>query len=1590
MSHRVGQEAGASPAGSLVARLAPWAVVPVPLLLAAIVGLWALDVSTSYGAPGLLPVLNFTLVTCTSAVIALLAARTFVATGIPGVLFLGAGVLLMGVAFAAAPMVGMGAPNVTATVHNIGMLAAGALSLIGAWMSFRPRVPVRAPGPVTMTAYAAVVGFVAATAYLALNGVTPPFFVQGVGGTPLRQVVLATAIGLFGTSGLVLVLAQGNATTFRRWYALGLVLLGVGLLGVMLQEALGSPISWVGRIAQYLGSLYLLVASVTSATATRRWSLPLEAELREEKAQARLLREAKDQLARVLEGSNDGYWDWNIQTGHADFSDRWAEMFGYRRSELAPSISTWQGMIHPDDREEARATQRRLARGEIDRYEVDRRLRHKDGHWVWVHVRAKVVERDGDGKPIRLAGTYTDISERKAADEELRVSRQRLADVLEGSSDGFWERDLSTGQLMLSARTNLILGRPGVDSVESTTEWGTLLLPDDRRRLAPEYEALLAGRKERMDSSLRVRRTDGSWRWVRLRGKVTRLDEAGKPTRMAGTVTDIHEGMLAREALSRVQAELVEREAKLRAFFETSAVGIAVVSPDATVLEVNDSLCSMLGYSREEFLRLTWQDLTHPDDVAAEAERGRQLLAGNLDAFSLDKRYVRKDGTVFWGLLSLSLVGSSGDKPAYVVAIVKDIGDRKQSEEALETARRESERRARELQAVLDAVPAAIFITHDSAAQRMETNRFGAELMKVQLDANVSKSAPEDQRPRTFRAMRNGLELAPRHLPVQVAATQGVDVRDYEFEIVTNDGVARHLIGNASPLRDESGLPSGAVGAFVDVTAIRDAEARLEKSEARLKAVIEGGDDGFVDIDLQTGSLFRSPRYWEIAGWPVGSLPERPESFLELVHPEDIGRVGAGVAALRAGAVDRFDEEYRLRSSTGTWTWVQARLKVVVWAEGGRPSRVAGTIRDISRRRRAEDALRDREAKLRAYFDSPAVGISINSPSGAFLEANDCFCTLIGRSREELLGMSWQDISHPEEIPVDRQNVQRLLAGEAETFSRDKRYVHKDGTDLWAMVSVSCVRSREGTVQYMVAILKDIRERKVAEAEARAAWQFAESTLDAMQEQVCVLDEDGVVISTNEGWRAFALENGGAPGRTAIGVNYIDVCQRGDSTDGGMTFGRELQRLLRGEAEIATCEYECSSPSELRWFTARATRFVDRGRPRVVVTHQNITPRKLAENAIRDSETRFRTLAEASPVGIFQMDAKGRNVFLNRSGEQIVGVRAEEARGMAWAEAIHPDDRERATRALTNAVRAGPVFEDEYRFLHGDGRTVLARGYVTALRGGDGAVTGYIGVVIDITAMRGLEESLALTARLASLGTLVAGLAHEINNPLAAEMAGQGLALETARKVKREILHGVSTDPAAKMRELDEVVEALEDAQDAGQRVARIVRDMAAFARPDPALLPVRLRDVVDQGLRWVTTSPAGAAKVEVEDHGSPEVMGSAGQLAQVIQNLVTNALKASRSGGSGAVTVRLGTDEGGQATLEVIDRGVGIAPEFRAKVFEPFFTTRPTGEGRGTGLGLSVCHSIVAAHRGTITFVSEVGKGSTFTVKLPAALAAA
>lgn len=254
----------------------------------------------------------------------------------------------------------------------------------------------------------------------------------------------------------------------------------------------------------------------------------------------------------------------------------------------------------------------------------------------------------------------------------------------------------------------------------------------------------------------------------------------------------------------------------------------------------------------------------------------------------------------------------------------------------------------------------------------------------------------------------------------------------------------------------------------------------------------------------------------------------------------------------------------------------------------------------------------------------------------------------------------------------------------------------------------------------------------------------------------------------------------------------------------------------------------------------------------------------------------------------------------------------------------------------------------------------------------------------DITEIRALQARLALASRLASMGTLVAGVSHEIANPLTSAMASLGFVSQEVADLHGLLESSKPIDRNAIVRRLDRIQEAIDDVEGGENRIASIVKDLAQLAQANPRRARVRLIRVIEIALRWVPSAIRHAAIIEVEDLGAPEVTGAEGQLSQVVVNLVVNAIKAGKPGAPVRVRVVTGPGRPGMARTEVTDDGVGMTPQVLQRIFDPFFTTREVGSG--TGLGLSISHAIVTAHGGTLSATSELGKGSTFCVELPAA----
>ncbi|HET8733259.1 MAG TPA: PAS domain S-box protein [Anaeromyxobacteraceae bacterium] len=508
----------------------------------------------------------------------------------------------------------------------------------------------------------------------------------------------------------------------------------------------------------------------------------------------------------------------------------------------------------------------------------------------------------------------------------------------------------------------------------------------------------------------------------------------------------------------------------------------------------------------------------------------------------------------------------------------------------------------------------------------------------------------------------------------------------------------------------------------------------------------------------------------------------------------------------------------------------------------------------------------------------------------------------------------------------------------------------------------------------------DIAARKRAEEALTRSEARLRALFESMMDGLVVVDMAGHVVESNEVYRRML----GYDAAELRALTYRDLTpERWHAAEERLV---AEQILPRGYSDVYEKEYRRKDgtvfPVELRTFLIE-----EDGRPAAMwAIVRDVTERRKADEALRQSERRFRVLASELGVGVFQADATGRLLFVNPAWRRLTGCADGEPLARVGQVAVHPEDGEGVARQWGEALAEGKPFAREYRLQRPDGTVVWARTFASPVRDATGAVAGFVGAVVDMTETRQLQAQVALSSRLASMGTLVAGVAHEVNNPLAAGMADQGIALEIARDLRARLLSPGPIDRRSEARQLDDAIEALEEAQESSARIARIVKNLTTFGRPDPRRHRVRLGDVVTEAMRWLPPSVGHVAMVQVDDGGAPDVVASAGQLEQVVVNLVTNGAKAMPQDRRGLILVRLGPGSPGMARLEVVDQGKGIAAGLVDRIFDPFFTTRPAGADHGMGLGLSICHAIVTSHGGTISVRTELGRGSTFQVELPAA----
>lgn len=677
------------------------------------------------------------------------------------------------------------------------------------------------------------------------------------------------------------------------------------------------------------------------------------------------------------------------------------------------------------------------------------------------------------------------------------------------------------------------------------------------------------------------------------------------------------------------------------------------------------------------------------------------------------------------------------------------------------------------------------------------------------------------------------------------------------------------------------------------------------------------------------------------------------------VHPDDRD------AYLAALGSDAYRVAYRAADGLGRWRDLEEAGRTV--RIGGSECRV-GAVCDVTGRREAERA----RARYLAIVEAQAEWIVRQSPDGHNTFVNEAYCRWKGMSREALTAPDYPHLGRVEDASRDRFLANRATLGPDRPWvTTELEILHHDGTRRWQVWTDMAILGEAGEIVEYQSVGREITEEKRMELALRASEAELRAIIDTQTEWVTRQTLDGRFTFVNAAYCRYM----GMTAAQLLDPAWDDYAwippdekaaffaARAARTPADPTFTMELTaRHPDGSTHLEEWTETAVFDAEGRTISFQAVGW-------------DITAQRRAEAASRESEDRFRRFAEAHPVPLCALRADDwRVLFVNPAYLDLFQLTWEELDGAdkrtQWA------DPEKRAPYYERLRREGRTDNCEVVLRRKDGSTfpALLSSRLMQFAGGEAVVNS----VVDLSRLRAAEaeierqrEALHQSEKLAALGSLLAGVAHELNNPLSV-VIGYASVMRAQARGKR-------------IREQAEQIHA------AAERCARIVKSFLGMAREKPPVFgPVDVAATVEGALELAAYAlrTSGVKVLKDLPAGLPAVHGDADQIHQVVANLVLNAVQALQDRPQPRrISIVAGAADG-RIRLVIADNGPGMSPEVLRRAFEPFYTTKSVGVG--TGLGLAVCHGIVTAHGGEIAIDSTVGRGTRVELQLPAAGAAA
>ena len=1205
--------------------------------------------------------------------------------------------------------------------------------------------------------------------------------------------------------------------------------------------------------------------------------------------------------------------------------------------------------IHPDDRQKFEESIA-VSAANMQLWYQEWRAIFPSGRIKWLQgvsrpERVNFPTEIGQEGDIVWEGMVLDITDLKHTEAALRESEARFRSLVENIPGAICRSlyDADETMVFISDEIEEISGYPAEDFIGKNCWSFTSIIHEADKEMVDRQISAAVESKQPYNLEYRIVCADGAVRW---------MSERGRPTyNLEGLVLWLDRAIF--DITDRKQAELTL--CLVTQAVDSASDAIAIADLDGYSVYHNQAFIQRYGYTVEELNNAGGPAVMYP-----KSQDLRKLFRVMRKGFSWENEIEikSKNGDIRETFLRANCIKDSASQPIGMIAIIADLTEIKRTESALKLSQER-------LQLAVSGSSLGLWDWNIATGETYFDFYWKSMLgyAEIEIENNLKGWErllhPED-RVKVMECLNSYLEGE-------------TDIYEFEFRMLNKAGNWQWILAMGKVVEyDEWGAPLRITGTHKDISARVAAEAEktqliasLQQLAEQLQAAQKIARIGNWESDRETGIITWSEELFRVYGREL-NRPPTMEELLEQIHPDDKERFSQVVQkAVTEGTA--YDIDHRIYVPSGDIRHVNAKGQSVK-NELGQVVRLFGTAMDITHRKKAETALQESEQRFRAVFEQAAIGIVKVWPNGQFLKANQGFCNIVGYSELELKSRNVGDISHPEDVAADVESRDRLLAGEIFNYSLEKRFIRKDGSFVWANMTVSLVRDGFGEPSYVIGVIEDISTRKLAEAilrqqlkreclvvgmleRIRSSLNLEEILTKTVAEVRQFLQTDRTVIyQFNPDWSGFVnVESVGKNWLAIQGITINDSCFE-DSYASAYEHGRAVAVDDIYQADLSECYINLLSQFQVR---ANLVVPVLQGEKLwgLLIAHECAGPRHWLEIEVEC----LKQISVQLAIAIQQ------SMLFEQAQSEIA-------------------DRKQAESALQESE---------------------ARERSKALE-----------LEAAINKLRTTQAQLVQNEKMVSLGQLVAGVAHEINNPVSFIHGN----LNPARNYTLDLLelikfyqHYCPNPPAQVLEKIEEIdldyiaedfPKLFNSMQVGTERIVEIVKSLRNFSRLDESAgKSVNIHEGIDSTLmilqnRLKSHSSHGEIQIVKDYQVLPQIECFPGELNQVFMNILINAIDALEERDKqrpidecdrhpSTIAIRSYQAAAGFVAVSIADNGRGIPESVRSRLFDPFFTTKPVG--KGTGLGLSISHSIIVdRHGGRLSCISTPGEGAEFLIEIP------